>query len=64
MAAHHKKIKKAKAQPAPVVPIAGMLTIAEKIAEETGHYPTFGEVQVGIDDGTIKPEDYLGRRSV
>lgn len=59
-----KKPKEPTRQPPPTVPIADMLEIAEGIYRETGHYPSFGEVQVGIDAGKIHPEDYLnGRRA-
>ena len=64
MAAHHKKSNKAKPQPAPKVTIAEMLVIAEKISAQTGHYPSVGELQVRIDTGELRPEDYLGRRAV
>ena len=46
-------------QPKPKVSITEMLIIAEKVAEETGHYPSYGEVQTKIQCGHIKPKDYL-----
>ena len=50
---------KERRQPPPKVPIADMLIIADAIHKETGHYPSFGEVQTGIDYGQINPKKYL-----
>ena len=47
----------------PKVSIMDCLLIAEMIKEETGRYPTYGEVSQGIESGRINPADYLrGRR--
>ena len=47
----------------PKVSIMDCLLIAEMIKEETGKYPTYGEVSQGIESGRIKPEKYLrGKR--
>lgn len=46
-------------QPPPKVTTDQMLIIADGIAEETGHYPSFGEVQTGIELGKINPKEYL-----
>lgn len=46
-------------QPAPKITIDEMMLIADKVAEETGHYPSYGEVFTGITCGRINPADYL-----
>ena len=55
-------MKEAKHQPAPKLTIADMLEIAHKIGDETGHYPSYGEVSTGIYAGTINPDEYLEKR--
>lgn len=46
-------------QAAPKITIHQMLMIAKKIDEETGHYPSYGELSSKIHYGHIKPADYL-----
>ena len=53
---------KEKHQPMPKMTIDDILEIAEKISEETGHYPSYGDVCLGIYYGRIHPADYLGKR--
>ena len=54
-----RKPKEHTKKPPPKVSINDMLTIADAIHKETGHYPSFGEVQTGIDYGHINPKKYL-----
>lgn len=56
------KPKEPKRQPEPKITIADMLEIARKIDEQTGHYPSYGEVSTGIYAGRINPDDYLEKR--
>ena len=49
-------------QPMPKLTIDDVLEIARKIDEETGRYPSYGDVCTGIYTGRINPADYLGKR--
>lgn len=54
-----RKPKEHQPLPPPNVSINDMLTIADALYKETGHYPSFGEVQKGVDYGKIDPQKYL-----
>lgn len=55
------KLKEPSHRPKPKWTIEDLLEVAEGIYRETGHYPSFGEVQTGIEAGEIHPECYLNR---
>ena len=59
MWAENSKKLKERHQPAPTITIDEMMIIAEKVAEETGRYPSYGDIYTAIHFGRIQPSDYL-----
>lgn len=55
-------LKDPKHQPAPLLSVADVLKIADKVSEETGRYPSYGKVVAAIENGSIDPWRYIRRK--
>lgn len=59
---HWSYMKEPKHQPAPLLSVADVLKIADKVSEETGRYPSYGKVVAAIENGSIDPWRYIRRK--